>query len=288
MKRQSSFDRIITDWLAQGPAQLSDHVLTSALTEVHLTRQRRARLAPWRFRTMPRPMKLAAVAIGIVIVVGALAVFLLPKRGDGVAGPAASATPAPSPTLAGSASPAGSFDTSAWPMFTSAQYNFTVRHPSGWTETPATRPWTFATDAKAPTPVSPGMDHFVRADSQLRVSVWSVPLEPGAPVQSWDDVDAWIAAYCEKTGNTPCTGIKDRAVPLCNEHRDCHPGRLVAFQDDVQAFFAGGNYGGMVVVAVWRPEGHRTVAEYGGSTPLLEAFLSTMGVWRPTGPDNHP
>jgi hypothetical protein len=76
-----------------------------------------------------------------------------------------------------------------------------------------------------------------------------------------------------------CADIQNRAVPLCNEKRDCHPGTLVPFEEDVQAFLTGGNYQKqMVVVAVWRPESHSSVAEYGGSRALLEAFLSTMGV----------
>ena len=35
----------------------------------------------------------------------------------------------------------------------------------------------------------------------------------------------------------------------------------------------------MTVVAVWRGQGDPTVATYGGSRQLLEAFLSTMSVW---------
>jgi hypothetical protein len=35
----------------------------------------------------------------------------------------------------------------------------------------------------------------------------------------------------------------------------------------------------MVVIAVWRPESHPSVAPFGGARQLLEAFLSTMCVW---------
>ena len=88
------------------------------------------------------------------------------------------------------------------------------------------------------------------------------------------------------SGNSPCTGIADRAVELCLEKWDCHPGLLVPFENDVQAFFSGGIYAqdAMTVVAVWRAESSRHVARYGGSRRLLEAFLSTMEVWPSSTP----
>ena len=63
----------------------------------------------------------------------------------------------------------------------------------------------------------------------------------------------WIENYCEESGNSPCSGIDDRAVELCLEKWDCHPGLLVPFKYDVQAFFSGGIYAqdAMTVVAVW-------------------------------------
>ena len=67
---------------------------------------------------------------------------------------------------------------------------------------------------------------------------------------------------------------------------DRHPGLLVPFENDVQAFFSGGIYAqdAMTVVAVWRAESSRHVARYGGSRRLLEAFLSTMEVWPSSTP----
>jgi hypothetical protein len=45
----------------------------------------------------------------------------------------------------------------------------------------------------------------------------------------------------------------------------------------VQAFIPGD--AGMTIVVVWRPECDGSVARYGGSRRLLEAFLETMNVW---------
>jgi hypothetical protein len=75
---------------------------------------------------------------------------------------------------------------------------------------------------------------------------------PGTTTESIAAIEGWIEACCEASGNTPCTGIHDRAVPLCLERRDCHPGVLVPFAHDVQAFFTGGIYDAnvMTVVAV--------------------------------------
>ena len=55
------------------------------------------------------------------------------------------------------------------------------------------------------------------------------------------------------------------------------------FVGDVQAFFIGGAYGEMTVVAVWWGESDPAVAPYGGARRLLEAFLATMGVCEANG-----
>jgi hypothetical protein len=113
-----------------------------------------------------------------------------------------------------------------------------------------------------------------------------VPLDPGTGIESIGDIAAWVEEYCEASSNTPCTGIEDRAVELCLEKWDCHPGLLVPFENDVQAFFSGGIYdaGAMTVVAVWHGQSAPAVAPFGGSQRLLEAFLSTMAVWPASTP----
>ena len=79
---------------------------------------------------------------------------------------------------------------------------------------------------------------------------------------------------------------------LCLERRDCHPGLLVPFETDVQAFFPEMTdddrvryFDQMVVLAIWREEVHYSVARYEGSRQLMEAFLSTMGVCPAEDPD---
>jgi len=191
----------------------------------------------------------------------------------GSASPTTSAS-APSETSSSTASP---IDTTTWTTFSSDRYGFTIGHPSDWTVLPADHDWTLAADADQWP--STGFESFLSPTGDVGVSAWSVAADPGTTIEETADVEAWVEQYCEQTNIRPCTGIDDRAVQLCNEWRDCHPGLLVPFESDVQAFFTGGNYQDvMVVVAVWRPETHPTVAQYGGSRRLLEAFLSTMDV----------
>jgi hypothetical protein len=174
-------------------------------------------------------------------------------------------------------------DTRNWTTYTSDQYGFKVGHPADWREIPASRNWG-AVDAGDP--VSPAHDTFQSPSEDVRVSVWQVPLAPGTGIESIGDIEAWAEKYCEGSSDTPCSGIDDRAIELCLEKWDCHPGLLVPFKNDVQAFFSAGFYdpGAMTVVAVWRGQYAPAVAPFGGSQRLLEAFLSTMAVWPASTP----
>lgn len=187
----------------------------------------------------------------------------------------------PSSTVSTAAtSPLPAIDTSAWTKYRSTQYDIKLSHPPGWTEFPASRDWDWELDAGDP--LSPAHDAFNSPGDTVRVSVFFVPLEPGTHIDSTDDVEAWVQDYCEASpDNKPCTEIHEGAVDICLEKRDCHPGLLVPFKNDVQAFFSGGIYdsGAMTVVSVWRRESAPSVERYGGAQRLLEAFLSTMDVW---------
>ena len=177
---------------------------------------------------------------------------------------------------------------STWPVYSSTRYTFgnnsTIGYPADWSVSPSDHDWTFDTDGMDP--MGTGFESFTNPAANVRVSAWNVPRAPAegamwadTSVESWKQAEAWVQAYCERTGNTTCTGIHERAIPLCLEKRDCHPGLLVPFQDDVEAFFTNGGAGTpMTVVAVWRGETSPTVVPYGGSVKLLEAFLSTMDV----------
>ena len=227
----------------------------------------------------------AAVLTALVAVAGIVAFNSLGGVGTTpTVAPSATASPTPTAAAAASIDP---LDQTAWTMYTSARYGFTIGHPADWTELPATRAWSFDLDSDELAPRSAGAEHFTSPNGQVRVSVWTVPLEAGQVIESWGDVEAWVGDYCERTGTAGCTAIHDRVVPLCIEKRDCHPALLMPFIDHVQAFGTGGVLPeGMLVIAIWRGESDAAVAPYGGSQRLLEAFLSTMGVWPPFYPES--
>jgi hypothetical protein len=193
--------------------------------------------------------------------------------------PSTTAEPTQAPSAIASPK-ASQLDTTSWTNYTSDRYGFTIGHPADWTVVPSAHDWTMAADAADWQ--SPAHERFVSPGSPtVAVSAWSVPIDRAATPETPAGVEAWIEEYCAAASLGPCTGLRDRAVPLCVELRDCHPGLLVRFvTGDIQAFFTGGDAGDqMVVLAIWRPESDASTAKYGGSQRLLEGFLSTMGVW---------
>ena len=234
----------------------------------------------------------AAVAVGVALVAGVTDVG---RDRSGELTPVAPSSPSPSPTASTPTEASEATEatkatdltgTGSWTTYTSSKYGLQVGHPADWTAVPAVRRWDFETDVADYLSASQEVFMPPSPAPDVRVSVWSAPLDPGTRIESTADIEAWVADYCRAEGNTPCTGIHERAVELCLEKWDCHPGLLVPFKDDVQAFFSGGIYDAeaMTVVAVWRPESDPSVAPYGGSRRLLEGFLSTMQVWPASTP----
>jgi hypothetical protein len=229
-----------------------------------------------RVQSRRRAAVVLASAVAVALVVVASGITEIGRdRSDGLPG----TSPSPKPTTS-----FPTIDTTSWTTYSSARYDLQVGHPADWTEIPAIRTW--KSDVDVANHMSRAQEAFLSPGSEVRVSVWSAPLDPGTSIEATADIEAWVQAYCKASGNTPCTGIHERAVPLCLEARDCHPGLLVPFKDDVQAFFSGGTYDpqAMTVVAVWRGEADSSVTPYGGAQRLLEAFLSTMGVWTASTP----
>lgn len=235
---------------------------------------------------MSRFMALAGAAAVVAVAIGAFVINGNRSPG-GIGGPAISSpTSAPSMTPSGAPdspppTPLPSIDTTGWTTYESSRYEFAIGHPPGWEEIPASRDWSHETDTNDW--LSPGMEAFFTPDGEgVRVSAWGVPLDPGFTNDpTWTDVEAWIEEFCQRTDGASCPGIHDRAVRLCLEARDCHPGLLVPFESEVKAFYADTDQ--MVVVVVWWGENESAVVPFGGSRRLLEAFLSTMNVWPADG-----
>jgi hypothetical protein len=253
---------------------------SSVMTDLDTNRPKVVTPARW-----PRLALLAAVPV--VVLAG---VFFFGDRTSNVAAPSTSAAslaaPAPLTTAPPSTTPSPTdspIDTTNWLTYQSERYGFSIAYPSDWILRPADHDWTMAGDADDW--MSSGQEVFLAptlgATHGIRVSAWSVPLDPGTTLETSADVEARVEEYCQLS-EPVCTGFKDRAVPLCLEARDCHPGLLFEFDTDVQAFFPGSTDGTswdrMVVVAIWRTEYDPAVRPYGGVRRLIEAFLSTMGV----------
>ena len=231
---------------------------------------------------MPRTVHAASVALVVVL---ALSLGGCAGGAGSIAPSAALAEPTPAPTPMPSASPtperspatsADPGDTDAWVTYTSDRYGFTLRHPADWTVEPADHDWSTAELARFDLT---GHEHFVGEGSQGQVGVSAWAVDPGAdvPLETMDELLAWVEDYCRMGGSVPCVGIADRAVPLCRARGpECGIAVLVPFYDDVQAFIPDYTEAGMVIVSVWRPEVHRSLIAYGGATKLLEGYLSTL------------
>jgi hypothetical protein len=229
-----------------------------------------------------------AITVGAIVIVG---VLLITQPFDHRSRAPGAAIDDPGPTESPSAERIGiGWDTAFvehlrvtdWLLHESERYGYLVGYPPGWTVRPAERGWTYEADAADRS--SPATEDLIAPDGDVRVSVWSVPLETVPEQWGWvppADFVPWIESYCGATGHAPCTGILERAVPLCLERWDCHPGLMVPFDDAVQAFFSAGLYeqDQMVVMSVWGNATDPAIARYGGREALLEAFLSVMAVW---------
>ena len=229
-------------------------------------------------------LRMVAVAATVAVVTATAAGTAVVAGRDTNAPMPPSSTTSPSGVETGSPSLQDDLDTGNWPTYRSTQYGFTIGHPPNWSEGTATRDWTWERDGLEA--ATTAQENFENQYGDVIVSAWSVPLDRGARMDSTADLVGWVENYCERSGIAPCDTIADQAVPLCVEARDCHPGLLVPFHNDVQAFFSGGIYSDqdMTVVAVWRNESHPTVVPYGGAQRILEAFLSTMQVWPQSTP----
>ncbi len=190
MTIESEFDRIAEAWLADGPAELPERVLDTVVDEIHLTRQRRAVRAPWRFPSMTTPSRLGAAAVVGVLAVGGLLLVTRP-------GQSAVAGPSPNPAVAATASPTALATVAGVPAltgtFASPRHGYTVHYPAGWTATPATKSWTTGTWTS---PGDPALDAIGSNDARLSVA--------SQPLTAAQSPDAWLATYCHYAAAEPC------------------------------------------------------------------------------------
>ncbi len=79
---ENEFNLAARVWLEDGPTQMSDHAVLSALEEIHTTRQRRAMWPAWRATPVSIFARVASAAV-LVVAVGLLAINVVSLLPDG-------------------------------------------------------------------------------------------------------------------------------------------------------------------------------------------------------------
>ena len=124
---ENEFDRAARAWLDDGPTRMSDRALSSALQEVHTTRQRRAVWPAWRPTPVSTFARVGTAAI-LVVTVGMVAINVVPRQPDRSNQGGLSPSPTPAPSL-------------AFPELTSTfdspRNGFSMKYPDGAVVTPA-------------------------------------------------------------------------------------------------------------------------------------------------------
>jgi len=289
MNTLNDFDRRAAAWLADGPTELHDRALEAALREIHLTHQRRALRAPWRFRFMPALTRAAGIAaLTLVIAVGAGGLVYLGTRQPSGAG-GATATLEPSFVARG---------ITAWRKNESSPNNILTGYPADWSLiAPATRRWQIG-DQVVGSSSLPFADSFVSPDpedAQIGLLVWKMPAGNGADIESVDGLKAWADRFCTDGGAPSCDGFTAQARPMClYDGGLCHAAILVptatqqyAFFPDLDSLMYSNDLYQVRIVVVTRPDAFASANRYGGSVELLKAILTTQDVWTP-GQERYP
>ena len=173
MTGQLNVDRVLEDWLAEGPDRLPDRVIEATVGQLDDIKQRKPTWLPGSDRMHRLILPATGIAAAIVIAAVALTSFF---RGDGVGGP--QGTP-----------------------FTSDRHGYTVILPDGWTvaELPGSWPLGAFFDANTDS----GVDYFERLDPDLgpRLNLYLA----SQPIPSGMSFDEWAATHDEANeGEHPC------------------------------------------------------------------------------------
>jgi hypothetical protein len=159
MTGQFDADRVLEDWLAEGPDRLPDRVVNATVAQLDDIKQRRPSWLPGRIRMNRFILPATGVAAALVIGAMALTSFL---RGPGVGGPPG--TP-----------------------FTSERHGYTVVLPEGWTV--EERPGTWLPGDFFDAGTDSGVDYFERSDPdqgpRLNGYLASQPIPSGLSFDEW-------------------------------------------------------------------------------------------------------
>jgi hypothetical protein len=263
MNRPIDAERILGDFLAPTGDQLPDRVFEATFLEIATVPQRRTLRLPFPFSPRPATLRIAGVLALLAIAVLGAAIVMTGQDVRPTVAPTESPAQSPGP-------PVGPLNTLGWQAYTSERYGFELLRAPDWTERPSDHVYAYPDDAAPEKVATSGAEGFAPAvvdGAGVLVTAWSFPVAPGTTLPSLLD------GYC-KVNTAPCDDLDARMVPV--ETDDGRPGGLVAFEANTQAFFLAQDRA--YTVAVWRPEGHPSVAPYGGARRLVEGLVSTMSL----------
>lgn len=211
MTTQRDIEQALDHWLADGPIEIADRVVDSALETIDQTPQVRVPRLRWRNDQMPLFLKLAASAAAVVALV--FAGSLLLNRETGGSG----AVPSPAPTrgevqssaASPSPTPLGSLATAS---FTSVRYGYTISLPSELDTQPAAEDWLPGTVVST---TSPSLDKFFGSSTDTTFPNGFLGMASGE-LPAGLSADTWMTGHAEKNRaafGEACGGNVDDWVP---------------------------------------------------------------------------
>jgi hypothetical protein len=227
MSSQQDIERTLDGWLAEGPTEINDRIVESALDQIEHTSQRRALRVPSWGRLAPAPFRLAGIALIAVALVGTALVFLRPAPAAVVGtspspmtliSPAPTASPLPTAAYvtpspgAGGLTLLGGAPTSEGITYYSDVFTpkFTIQPGAGWWLT--NNAPTLASLDKGPNEPSPPATYTVQLLRPDRV----VPAGNSTPIAVPSDLIAWLEARSDLRLSAPAPvtvgGIKGTMV----------------------------------------------------------------------------
>jgi hypothetical protein len=249
MTRQLDVDRVLEDWLADGPSRLPERVVDSTIAQLDDIQQRRPTWLPGS-NHMYRII-LPATGVAAVIVVAAIA-FMSFFRGPQVGGP--QGVP-----------------------FTSDRHGYTVIRPDGWTAEERPGTWLLGTFFDANT--DSGVDYFERLDPALgaRLNLWLA----SQPIPAGMSVDEWIATHDDANDREhPCFDVV-ATFPAVTV--DGEPARQLA--QHCETFFGSGDDGALTGIQTLVSHNGRGYAIYlwpidtGVAMPPVETLQAEAQAW---------
>ena len=249
MTGQLDVDRVLEDWLAEGPNRLPDRVVNATVAQLDDIKQRKSSWLPWSNHMYRLILPATGVAAALVIAAVALTSFF---RGPSVGGPPG--TP-----------------------FTSDRHGYTVILPEGWTveEQPGT--WDVGEYFDANT--EDGVDFFQRLDPgrgpRLNLYLASQPIPTGM------SFDEWAATHDDANeAEHPCF---DLVASYPGVTVDGEPARQQAHH--CETFFGDGDDGALTGIQTLVSHNGRGYAIYlwptdtGVAMPPLPTLRAEAGAW---------